>query len=157
MPKRHPINHRPCKRHLATHSLCQRRHPLRARQRMRREIPMAACPLLLLLLPPSPTMAPCFLCTTRLSPGFPLPWRSTPQPVAHCSPARGARFLSPSCSPHTANPSPFPGTDLWSVSGCGVRAVVQMICAALTLLCPQCSCCAFLHDFEVPLSRLVSQ
>ena len=36
------------------------------------------------------------------------------------------------------------------------RPVVQMICAALTLLrCSQSSCCTFLGNFEVPLTRLI--
>ena len=38
----------------------------------------------------------------------------------------------------------------------GSRTVVQMICAALTLLChSQSSCCTFLSDFEVPLTWLI--
>ena len=34
---------------------------------------------------PSPTMAPCFSCRSRPSPGFPLPLLSTPQPLAYSS------------------------------------------------------------------------
>ena len=38
-----------------------------------------------------------------------------------------------------------------------IGVVVQMICVALTLLCPlQSSCCTFLGDFEVPLAQLIS-
>ena len=83
-----------------------------------------------LLLSPSPTMAPCFFCRPRPSPGFPLPWRSTPQPIAHRSPPHGTLLLSLSSYLHKANSSPLPGTDLQSLSlsaqplpehiGCGV-------------------------------------
>ena len=69
-----------------------------------------------LLLSPSPTTAPCFSYTPRPPPGFPLPWRFAPQPVAHSSPACGTLLISPSGCLHTANHSPLPGTDLWSLS-----------------------------------------
>ena len=68
------------------------------------------------LLSPSPTMAPCFSCGPRCPPRFPLSWRSTPQPTAQCLPAQGTTLLSLSGCPHTASPSPLPGTDLWSLS-----------------------------------------
>lgn len=34
---------------------------------------------------PSSTMVPCLLCGSRPSPGFPLLWLSTPQPLVYCS------------------------------------------------------------------------
>ena len=115
-----------------------------------------------LLLSPSPTMVPCLSCGSRPSPRFSLLWRSPSQLMAYHSPAHGTLLLSPLGYLPTASPSPLPGTDLQSltlstqppavVSG----AVVQMICAALTLLCcSQFSCCAFLSDFEVPPTQLI--
>ena len=116
-----------------------------------------------LLLLPSPTVVTCFSCCPRPPPGFLLPWRSTPQSIAHHSPACGTLLLSPLGWPNTANPSPLPRTDLWSPAPARVSqavvsgVVVQMICVALTLLCPpQSSCCSFLDDSEVPLSWLIS-
>ena len=118
-----------------------------------------------LYLSPSPTMMPCFSCGPRPFPRFSLPRHSTPQPIAHCFPACGTALLSPLGCPHTANPNPLPGTDLRSLSlsaqpppkclSCGVQGGVHMIC--VTLLCPsQSSSCAFLSDFAVPLSWLIS-
>ena len=87
--------------------------------------------------------------------------------VALSSPACGTSLPSPSGCLHKANPSCLPGTDLQSLSlsmqpladhlrlWCpGV--VVQMVFAVFSLLCPPSSCCAFLHDFEVPPSRPIS-
>ena len=105
-------------------------------------------------------MAPCFSCRPSPPPGFPQ-LCSTPQSAAHCS-------LAPSGCLHTANPSPLPGTDLWSLSLSAQPppehlrlwcpgAVVQMICVALSLLRPpQSTCCAFLCSCEDPLSRPIS-
>ena len=91
-----------------------------------------------------------------------------PLAMTLCSSAYYVPLPSPSGCHHTANPSPLPGTDLWSLS---LRTqsppkylwlwylgmVVEMVYAALILLCsPQSSCCAFLHDFEVPKSWLIS-
>ena len=93
-----------------------------------------------------PNNGTLLLLPSRPSPGFPLPWCSTPQPVAHCSPAQGTALLSPLGSPHTANPSPLPRPDLQSlsfsakthlsISGCGVqgqwfRYVWLSLCFAL--------------------------
>ena len=39
-----------------------------------------------------------------------------PLAMVLCSPAHGTLLRSPSGCLHTANPSPFPGTDLWSLS-----------------------------------------
>ena len=64
---------------------------------------------------PSPARAPCFTCGPRPPLRFPLPSRPTPQPVAHHPPARSALLPSPSGCPHTAKPSPLPGTDLRSL------------------------------------------
>ena len=69
-----------------------------------------------LLLSPFPTMVPCLSCGSGPSPKFPLPWLSTTQPLAYCSPAPGALLLSPLGCLHTANPSPLLGNDLWSLS-----------------------------------------
>lgn len=69
-----------------------------------------------LFLLPSPPMVPCFSCGPRPPPRFPLPWHSTPQTVAHHSPAHGTLLLCPSGCPHTANPSPLLRTDLQSLS-----------------------------------------
>ena len=75
---------------------------------------------------------------------------------------------SPSGCLHTANPSPFHGTDLRSLSLSAeypARAfqpvvsgeVVQMIYVALSLFFPpQSTCCAFLSDFVDPQSWLIS-
>ena len=118
-------------------------------------------------------------------------WRSTPPPVALpnngallllwaqtsswiplsvalYAPVNGALLHSPSGCLQTANPSPLPGTNFWSLSlnvqpltehlrlWC-LGMVVQMVCVALTLLFPsQPSGYAFLGDFEVPLSQLIS-
>ena len=103
-------------------------------------------------------LLPCSLCH-----GIPLPpastWRSFP--------ACGTLFLRPLGCLHTANPSRLPGTDLQILKSqppAPVRAsqaavsglVVQMICAALTLLCcSQSSCCTFLGNFEVPVTWLI--
>ena len=59
----------------------------------------------LLLLPPSPTMVPCFSCGARLPHAFLWLWCPTPQPLLHCS-------LVPSVCLHTANHSPLLRTDL---------------------------------------------
>ena len=77
-------------------------------------------------------------------------------------PSLGTLLPSPSGCLHTASPSPPPGTDLQrlvlapspclSILGCGVWAVVQMICAALT---PRSSHCAFAGGFEFPLFLLI--
>ena len=61
----------------------------------------------------STTMAPCLSCGSRPSP---LLWFSTPQPVAYRFPTHGSLLLSPLGGLYTTNPSPFPGTDLWSLS-----------------------------------------
>ena len=121
------------------------------------------------LFSPFLTMAPCFSCGPKPSPGFALPWCSIPLPIENHSPAHGTALLSPLGCPHTANPNPFPGTDLRSLSLSaqhhhprGVSdvvsvVVVQMICVALTLLCPpQSSCCDGLSDFEILPSQLIS-
>ena len=113
------------------------------------------------LLSPSPTMAPCLSCGPRPSPGFPLPWHSTPQPIAHtphpwCTAPLPLR-LSPHSQPQDWSPEPksqcpAPAQAFQDVVS---RLVVQMICVAVTLLCPpQSSCCTFL-DPEVPLSQLI--
>ena len=75
-----------------------------------------------LLLSPSPTMVPCFSYRPRPSLGFPLPWCSTLQPIAHCSPAHGTLLLSPSGCPHTDNPNPLLRTELQSLSHCPAPA-----------------------------------
>ena len=109
-----------------------------------------------LLLLPFPTMAPCFSCEPRPPPRFPQLWCSVPQSMLFRFVAHGAPVPSPSGCLHTANPSSLPGTALWSPSLitqpppeclrlCCLRVVVQMVCAARTLLCPpQSSCCTFL-------------
>ena len=114
----------------------------------------------------SPVMVPSLSCGSR-PPGFSLLWCSPPQPMSYRPLAHGAQLFSPSGCPHTASPSPLPGTDLWSLSlsaqppAQASQAVVfgmlvQMICAALTLLCcSQASWCTFLGDFEVPPTRLI--
>ena len=113
----------------------------------------------------SPTMAPCFSCGLRPSPGFLLPCHSTPQPIAHCSSTLGTLLLSLSGCPHRAKPSPLPRTHTESQCPAPTRAsqamvsmeVVQMICPSLTLLYPpQSSFCTFLSNFEVPPSQLIS-
>ena len=104
-------------------------------------------PLLLLLLP-SPTMAPCFSWGPRPPPRFPQLWH-------FCSPALGTRLPSPSGCLHTANPGPLLGTDLRSLSLRTQRLPehLRLWCLARwyrwsvwrSLLCPpQSSCCAFL-------------
>ena len=84
-----------------------------------------------LFLWPAPTMVPCLCCGPRPSPGFPLLWHSTPQLVAHHSPTHGTVLLNPLGCPHTANSSPLPGTDLWSLS-----LSVQPPPECLRLWCP---------------------
>ena len=99
------------------------------------------------------------------------PWAQTsswvPSAVVFCSPAHGTLLPSPSDCLHSDSLSPLPRTDLQSLylslaptlasQAVVSRAVVQMICAALTLLCPpQSSCCAFLSSFKVPPSLLIS-
>ena len=114
---------------------------------------------LLPLLSPSPTMVPCFSCGPRPSP------RGV---MAFYFPALGTLLLIPLGCLHTTNPRPLTRTDLLNLSlstqpppkplrlWCP-GAVVQMICVALTLLCPpQSSCCAFLSNFEVLLAQLIS-
>ena len=91
-----------------------------------------------------------------------------PSAVALSSPALCAALpsslrLSPHCQTY-----PLPRTGLWSLSvstqplpeqlrlWC-LEAVVLMVFAAFTLFCfPHSSCCAFLCDFEVPPSQLIS-
>ena len=134
--------------------------------RLRRALPAAPAP------PPrpSPAMAPCFPCRARPSPCFPLRARPTPQPVAHPAPPRVAQCSLASQAVPT-QPTLVLSLDLtsgacvsapsapWSISGCGIGAVVQMICAALTLLCPPPSSCflcryLFYKYFKMsPLSR----
>ena len=92
------------------------------------------------LLMPHPTMAPCFSCRSRPPPMFPWLWCSAPQHLDHHS-------LAPPGCLHNAIPRPLPGSDLWSLSfsalslpkplslGC-LGAVVPMVFAALSLLCP---------------------
>ena len=75
---------------------------------------------------------------------------------------------SPSGYLHTAYTSPLPGTDLQGLSLSAQPppkhlrlwcpgTVVPRIFPVLTLLCPpQSSCCAFLCNFEVPPSWLIS-
>ena len=81
-------------------------------------------------------------------------WHTAPPHVAHCL-----------LVPH-AIPSPFPRTNLWSlslstqpypsVSGCVVQVVVKIIFVALILFCySQSSCCTFLGNFEVPPTWLI--
>lgn len=43
-----------------------------------------------------------------------------------------------------------------SISGCAVQGGMQMICAALSLLCPLQSAAVLLGDFEAPPSQLIS-
>ena len=73
---------------------------------------------------PSPTLS-------GPSPGFPLLWLSTPQPLVYCYPALGAPLPRLLGYLHTPNPSLLPGTDLQSLSqrpesphpsfsGCGI-------------------------------------
>ena len=91
----------------------------------------------------------------------------TPQPIAHHTPVCGTLLPSSSGCLPTPNPSPLPGTDLWSLILCPAptrahqtvvsRSVVQMICMFLILLChPHSSCCTFLGDVEAPPSWLAS-
>ena len=67
------------------------------------------CPPLLLLPAPPPLALPCngALLLLWAKRRFPLPWCSTPHPVAHCSPASGTPLLSLSGCPYTANPGPL--------------------------------------------------
>ena len=113
-----------------------------------------------LLLSPSSTMASCLSCRSRPSPRFPLLWHSPSQPSC------GALLLSPLGCLHTTNPSPIPGTDLWSlmsaskpcpsISGCGVQAGgSDDLCSSYSALLSQSSCCAFLGDFEVQITQLI--
>ena len=69
-----------------------------------------------LLLWSSPTVVPCLSRRSGPSPGFPLPWLSTPQPLVYYSPTCGALLLGPLSCLHTTSPSPLTGTDLWSLS-----------------------------------------
>ena len=99
--------------------------------------------------PPPPSHGALLLLGPGPS-GLPPPWRPTPPPGAHCS-----LPLGPSGCARTAKPSAPPGTDLRSlslgaqprpsISGCGLLAKVSTVWAALTPLCPQPSCCAFLR------------
>ena len=115
-----------------------------------------------------PNSGSLFLLWARPPPRFPWLWHSAPQLMAFGDPTCGALLPSPSVCLHTANPSLLIGTSIQSLSlstqpppkhlrlWC-LGAVAQMVCVALTLICPpQSSCCAFLHNFEVPLSWLIS-
>ena len=126
------------------------------------------------------------MCRERYSYGSPTPpclplpnngalpllwaWGSFLTAVILCSPACGAPLPRPSGCLHTANTSPVPRTDLWSLGlsaqsppkylrlwflGWWYRRSVRL---SLSLLCPpQSSCCAFLWGFDVPsLSWLIS-
>ena len=91
-----------------------------------------------------------------------------PLAVMLCFLTCGTPLPSPSGCLHTANVSPLPLTDLWSLSLSAqpppeclmlwcLGAVVWMVCEVLTARGPpQSSCCALLHDFEVPPSWLIS-
>ena len=76
--------------------------------------------------------------------------------------ACGALLLSPSCHPHFSPKdcplepeSQCPAPTLLSQAVVS-RPVVQMLCAALTLLCSsQSSCCTFLSNLHVPLTQLI--
>ena len=114
-------------------------------------------------------MVPFFSCWLRSSPRFLLPWCSTPQPIAHHS----MPMAHCSLAPQAVSTQPTVVLSLELISGAWVsapstpqpqviqavvsQAVVQMIYATLTLLCPpQSNCSTFLSDFEVPPSCLIS-
>ena len=102
-----------------------------------------------LFLSTSTKMAPCFSCRPRHLPGFPQLCYSAPQLVVHCSLASQAvstqpiLVLSTKLTPPEVNlnAQPLPKyLRLWYLG-----MVVQMICVAVTLLCPpQSSSYAFL-------------
>ena len=90
-----------------------------------------------------------------------------PLAVVVNSPACCAPLPSPSGCLHTAKFSPYPRTDLKSLSlstqllpellmlWC-LGAVVLMVCVALFVLPSSACCCTFLQGFEVPLSQLIT-
>ena len=115
---------------------------------------------------PFPIMGALILLQAQASSQVPLT-------VVFCFSAHGTLLPSPSGCLYTASPSPLLRTDLWSLSlsvqPCPSSQVVsggsgtKGLCGSLSglkraqQLCPlQSSCCAFLHDFEVPLSWLIS-
>ena len=98
------------------------RAPLSKSPRVHRERYSYDSPPLLLL--PSPTMAPCYSCGPGPPSGFPCLWCSAPQSLVHHSLAHLGCL-------HTANPSPLPATDLWSLS-----LSVQPLPKCLRLWCP---------------------
>ena len=93
-------------------------------------------------------------------------WWSTPPSLILPNNGILPLLLSPSGCLHIIKPSSLPGTDLWSlslstqpphlsISGRGVQASGSDDLCTLTLLCcSQSSCCTFLGNFEVPLTRL---
>ena len=97
---------------------------------------------------------------------YPLLWFSTPQPIAHHSPTCGTKLLTTLGCLHAANPTPLPGTVLLSLStqpllepelwclGCWCRLCMQLS-LYFALLSPV-AVFAFLSDFEVPPSQLIS-
>lgn len=107
--------------------------------------------------PPFPSNGAWPLVWVGPSPGFPLPWHSSPQPVLHsCLAPQAVPTCQPQSSPQDSPLEPesqHPAR--LRISGWGVPASGSD--AALTLLClPQSSCCAFRGDFEIPPSQLIS-
>ena len=155
--KRHPVSCSMSKWPLTTHSLNQSHPPPPSgRLCMHRIDSYGSQPLLLtlhnsvsLLLLPAQT-------SSQVS-----------SAVVFYSPPCGTQLPVPSGCIHTANSSPLPRTELWSlslntrtcpgVSGCGVCGGVRDdLCSTYSVCPPQSSCCDFRGKFEVPPFQLIS-
>ena len=150
--KKCPVSCSPSKWCLTSHSLRQRRPcPLRVCTCAGKDIPMVVDPA-----------SSCSPQQCQLAP----PVGPAPLAVVFCSLERRAPVPSPSgvstqptlvlslelaSRAQVSVPSPC-----LSISGCAVQGGMQMICAALSLLCPLQSAAVLLGDFEAPPSQLIS-
>ena len=87
-------------------------HPLRVHACAGKDIPIVVC----LSSSCPPQQCTLLLLQGQPPPRFPQLWHSAPQPMVFGFPAHGTPLPSPLDCFYIANPSPLPGTDLWSLS-----------------------------------------